>query len=197
MSANFKTCVFGGFDREDVISYIEKSAKESQERIEALESENAKLKEDNERIESALRTLHTQTKQHQREEMEQEALQKQLMDAQDRVAELTAHNEALRQENEALHAAADEDAHLKEHIADIEISAHRRTEEFRKEAFAKLHQCINAQRAWCQTQRSRYANMNETLLQDVRRAENILANNDLSGFDEMLETLQNLEDTLQ
>ena len=197
MSTNFKTCVFGGFDREDVISYIEKSAKESQERIEALESENAKLKEDNERIESALRTLHTQTKQHQREEMEQEALQKQLMDAQDRVAELTAHNEALRQENEALYAAADEYAHLKEHIADIEISAHRRTEEFRKEAFAKLHQCINAQRAWCQTQRSRYANMNETLLQDVRRAEDILANNDLSGFDEMLETLQNLEDTLQ
>ena len=47
MSTNFKTCVFGGFDREDVISYIEKSAKESQERIEALESENAKLKEDN------------------------------------------------------------------------------------------------------------------------------------------------------
>ena len=197
MSANFKTCVFGGFDREDVISYIEKSAKESQERIEALESENAKLKEDNERIESALRTLHTQTKQHQREEMEQEALQKQLMDAQDRVAELTAHNEALRQENEALHAAADEYARLKEHIADIEITAHRRTEEFRKEAFAKLHQCINAQRAWCQTQRSRYANMNETLLQDVRRAEDILANNDLSGFDKMLETLQNLEDTLQ
>ena len=197
MSTNFKTCVFGGFDREDVISYIEKSAKESQERIEALESENAKLKEDNERIESALRTLHTQTKQHQREEMEQEALQKQLMDAQDRVAELTVHNEALRQENEALHAAADEYAQLKEHIADIEISAHRRTEEFRKEAFAKLHQCINAQRAWCQTQRSRYANMNETLLQDVRRAEDILANNDLSGFDKMLETLQNLEDTLQ
>ena len=48
MSTNFKTCVFGGFDREDVISYIEKSAKESQERIEALESENAKLKEENE-----------------------------------------------------------------------------------------------------------------------------------------------------
>ena len=67
MSTNFKTCVFGGFDREDVINYIEKSAKESQERIEALESENAKLKEDNERIELALRTLHTQAKQYNKE----------------------------------------------------------------------------------------------------------------------------------
>ena len=39
--------------------------------------------------------------------------------------------------------------------------------------------------------------MNETLLQDMRRAEDILANNDLSGFDEILETLQDLEDTLR
>ena len=197
MSTNFKTCVFGGFDREDVINYIEKSAKESQERIEALESENAKLKEDNERIELALRTLHTQAKQYKQEEIDQELLQQQLTDVQAKVTELTAQNEALRQENESLRAAADEYTHLKEHIADIEISAHRRTEEFRTEAFAKLHQCIDAQRAWCQTQRSRYANMNETLLQDMRRAEDILANNDLSGFDEILETLQDLEDTLR
>ena len=197
MSTNFKTCVFGGFDREDVINYIEKSAKESQERIEALESENTKLKEDNERIELALRTLHTQAKQYKQDGVDQEILQQQLADAQSMVSELKEQNEMLRQENVSLHAAADEYAHLKEHIADIEINAHRRTEEFRTEAFAKLHQCIDAQRAWCQTQRSRYANMNETLLQDMRRAEDILANNDLSGFDEMLETLQNLEDTLQ
>ena len=197
MSTNFKTCVFGGFDREDVINYIEKSAKESQERIEALESENTKLKEDNERIELALRTLHTQAEQYKQDGVDQEILQQQLADAQSMVSELKEQNEMLRQENVSLHAAADEYAHLKEHIADIEINAHRRTEEFRTEAFAKLHQCIDAQRAWCQTQRSRYANMNETLLQDMRRAEDILANNDLSGFDEILETLQDLEDTLR
>ena len=39
--------------------------------------------------------------------------------------------------------------------------------------------------------------MNETLLQEMRRAEDVLANNDLSGFDEMLETLRDLEDTLR
>ena len=42
MSTNFKTCMFGGFDRGDVINYIEKSAKEAKERIEALENENSK-----------------------------------------------------------------------------------------------------------------------------------------------------------
>ena len=40
MSANFKTCMFGGFDREDVVSYIEKTAKETQEKLDTLEREH-------------------------------------------------------------------------------------------------------------------------------------------------------------
>ena len=45
--------------------------------------------------------------------------------------------------------------------------------------------------------RDRYTQMNEKLLQELRRAEEVIANNDLSGFDAMLESLQALEDTLQ
>ena len=33
MTTNFKTCMFGGFDREDVIKFIEQFSKESQEKI--------------------------------------------------------------------------------------------------------------------------------------------------------------------
>lgn len=197
MEANFKSCVFGGFDRGDVIGYIEKSAKESQERIEALEIENAQLTESNERIESALRTLHTQVTQYKQEEADRASCQQQLAATQERIAILQAENERLRQENDTLRSTAEEYARLKEHIADIEISAHRRTEEFRAEAFAKLHQCIESQRSWCQTQRERYAAMNDAILQDLRRAENTLVKNDLSGFDDMLETLHRLEDTLE
>ena len=43
MSANFKTCLFGGFDREDVVNFIERTSRESRERIEALEKENEEL----------------------------------------------------------------------------------------------------------------------------------------------------------
>ena len=35
MNANFKTRVFGGFDREDVISFIEKTSLEHQKRVSA------------------------------------------------------------------------------------------------------------------------------------------------------------------
>ena len=197
MSANFKTCMFGGFDREDVVSYIEKTAKETQEKLEALESENTRLKADNERIEQALRTLHAQTKQMKQEEQDQESLQQRLDEAQARAAELAVRCEALEAENESLRASANECAHLKEHIADIEINAHRRTEEFRAEAIEKLRAIIAQQRTWCQKQRGEYAFMSETILQDIRRAEDVLENADYSGFDQMMEGLQQLEDTLQ
>ena len=210
MSANFKTCVFGGFDRKDVIDYIEKSAKESQERIEALENENSELRSSNERIEQALRTLHAQTKQLQ-EEQGQQTMQQQLVDAHAKLKKLAeeaeslrsenermrSELEALRSENEPLRIAANDYMSLKEHIADIEINAHRRTEEFRAEAIEKLRQSVNTQRAWCQAQRGQYAFMNEKMLQELHRAAEVLEKNDLSGFDAMLESLQNIEDTLQ
>ena len=197
MSANFKTCMFGGFDREDVVSYIEKTAKETQEKLDALESENTRLKADNERIEQALRTLHAQAKQMKQDEQEQETLQQRLDEAQARAAELAVRCEALVAENENLRASAKECVHLKEHIADIEINAHRRTEEFRAEAIEKLRAIIGQQRTWCQKQRGEYAFMCETILQDIRRAEDVLENADYSGFDQMMEGLQQLEDTLQ
>ena len=196
MSANFKTCMFGGFDREDVVSYIEKTAKETQEKLDALETENAKLKADNEQIEQALRTLHAQTKQMKQEEQDQESLQQRLDEAQARAAELAVRCEALEAENESLRASARECAHLKEHIADIEINAHRRTEEFRAEAIEKLRAIIGQQRTWCQKQRGAYAFMSETILQDIRRAEDVLENADYSGFDQMMADLQQLEDTI-
>ena len=197
MSANFKTCMFGGFDREDVVSYIEKTAKETQEKLGALESENTRLKADNERIEQALRTLHAQAKQMKQDEQDQETLQQRLDEAQARAAELAVRCEALVAENENLRASAKECVHLKEHIADIEINAHRRTEEFRAEAIEKLRAIIGQQRTWCQKQRGEYAFMSEAILQDIRRAEDVLENADYSGFDQMMEGLQQLEDTLQ
>ena len=40
METSFKTCMFGGFDREDVIAFIQKTAEENQTRLDALTAEN-------------------------------------------------------------------------------------------------------------------------------------------------------------
>ena len=39
MNTNFKTALFGGFDREDVVNYIQQISRESQQRISALEAD--------------------------------------------------------------------------------------------------------------------------------------------------------------
>ena len=47
MNTNFKTALFGGFDREDVVNYIQQISRENQQRVSALEEENHGLQERN------------------------------------------------------------------------------------------------------------------------------------------------------
>lgn len=190
MTTNFKTCMFGGFDREDVIKFIEQFSKESQEKIAQLEQENASLKSGNEQMESALRTLHAQVKEQQHENSLVEELRRQIV-------ALTERADSLQKERDMLKANADEYAYLKEHIAEIEINAHRRSEEFRAEALAQLRKCVAQQRAWCQEQRRQLALMHEEALVNLRSAEQAVIDADYAGFDEMMDSLQAIEDTLQ
>lgn len=64
-------------------------------------------------------------------------------------------------------------------------------------AIEKLHRSINAQRAWCQVQHGQYTAMNEALLQQLHSAQESLENCDFSGFDRMMESLQQLENDLK
>ena len=57
MNTNFKTALFGGFDREDVVNYIQQISRESQQRISALETENQDLQERNRAMDAELNTL--------------------------------------------------------------------------------------------------------------------------------------------
>lgn len=190
MTTNFKTCMFGGFDREDVIKFIEQFSKESQERIAQLEQENAALKNGNEQMEAALRTLHAQVKEQQQENSLADELRRQ-------ISVLTQRLEVLQAERDTLKANADEYAYLKEHIAEIEINAHRRSEEFRVEALSQLRKCVAQQRTWCQEQRRQLAAMHEEALVKLRDAQQSVVDADYAGFDAMLDSLQAIEDTLQ
>ena len=61
MSTSFKTSMFGGFDRSDVIAYIERTGREHEERVAALE-------EDLKRSEAAASKQQKQVEDFQREE---------------------------------------------------------------------------------------------------------------------------------
>ena len=60
MSTSFKTSMFGGFDRSDVIAYIERTGREYEERVAALEAENETLRKENQTLENTQRVTQAQ-----------------------------------------------------------------------------------------------------------------------------------------
>ena len=190
MDASFKTCLFGGFDREDVVKFIEKTAAENQEQLETLEAELNALPAQRDEAAAENEALRGLTE-------EDACLREENARLREQLAQAQASAEALRQEAEALRGPAAEYQSLKEHVADIEISAHRRTEEFRAKAMERLAQCIAQQRAWCSQRRSTYLSMNVSLLEQLRQAEQAVENADYTAFDSMISELQRLEDELK
>lgn len=190
MDASFKTCLFGGFDREDVVKFIEKTAAENQEQLETLETELNALRAQRDEAAAENEALRGLTE-------EDACLREENARLREQLAQAQASAEALRQEAEALRGPAAEYQSLKEHVADIEISAHRRTEEFRAKAMERLAQCIAQQRAWCSQRRSTYLSMNVSLLEQLRQAEQAVENADYTAFDSMISELQRLEDELK
>lgn len=190
MDASFKTCLFGGFDREDVVKFIEKTAAENQEQMETLEAELNALRAQRDEAAAENEALRGLTE-------EDACLREENARLREQLAQAQASAEALRQEAEALRGPAAEYQSLKEHVADIEISAHRRTEEFRAKAMERLAQCIAQQRAWCSQRRSTYLSMNVSLLEQLRQAEQAVENADYTAFDSMISELQRLEDELK
>ena len=189
MNANFKTRVFGGFDREDVISFIEKTSLEHQKRVSALEEENKRLSDRCGAAEAevqALRELPCRLREQSRAEL---AAAAELEELKRKFAALTAENEQLRGENEQLRGPAEEYRRMKDHIADIEISAHRRTEEFRAQAIAELREMIVRQETWCAQAQAQYQQLSEQFAQKLELARRTVSAPDLSSFEQMREGL--------
>ena len=189
MNTNFKTALFGGFDREDVISYIQQTSRESQQRISALEEENRSLQERNRAMEAELSTLRQSV-------LENSAAADTCLQLQDQFRQLQEQAQKLRQETEDLRAQAAEYQSLKDHIADIEISAHRRTEEFRAQAIQRIHTLVAQQRSWCNEHRVRYEELLQRFAEKLETAKNVVQESDLSGFGEMLTALDELDKEL-
>ena len=189
MSANFKTCMFGGFDRRDVIAFIEKTAKENREIIENLEKENEELTQNCSEMEQELQQL--------REESAKNVRQaQQASEMSEKLEQLTARLVELEKENDTLHYQAQEYMAMKDHIAEIEISAHRRTEEFRAAAIAQLREIIETQRAWCEQSRQQYVDLSGNFAEKLQQAQQIVSAVDTSAFDDMMTRLQSVDERL-
>ena len=94
MENTFKSSVFGGFNRDDVIRYIEKTALESKQQIESLEQESDGLCRENadlrDKLAAAERERDQLAESYDTASGAQEALKKGLTAAQETIAELRA-----------------------------------------------------------------------------------------------------------
>lgn len=189
MSENFKKCMFGGFDPEDVIAYIDRTAKENKARIATLTEQNEALTKSNQEMQVELTMLRQQFANQENENRAAEKWQQEWQAAQEKLQQ-------LEEEAAMLRTQAQEYRSLKDHIADIEISAHRRTEEFRRAAIAQMQEIVNKQRGWCEEMKTKYLAVTEQFSQKLQQAQQVLAEPDVSGFAEMEDGLQNLENSL-
>ena len=133
-ATTFKSSVFGGFRRKDVINYIEKSALEANQRIDSLEKDTDGLTTENRTLRDRIAAL----------DGEHDRLNAALRDADEARVRLNteldalraerdallAERDALRREVEALRPQAEEFAAVKANLAEMELAARRRAEAY-------------------------------------------------------------------
>ena len=124
MENTFKSSVFGGFNRDDVIRYIEKTSLESKQQIEALEQEsdgreNAELRD---KLAAAERERDKFAESYSTASSAQDALKKGLTAAQETISELRAQIEEGAQKLASAKADCDRQLKAKEEAAGQRIA---------------------------------------------------------------------------
>ena len=133
MEMTFRNAAFGGFNRQDVMDYIANAARESGEKIASLERERDALQGKaarKEQLEEELR-LATETS---------ASLEASLAAVSAERDALKTQTQQLKNQAEALkdlEAQAQEYSSLKQHIAEIELDAHKRADQILQEAQAQ------------------------------------------------------------
>lgn len=89
----FKTAVVGGFNREDVLQYIEQAAKESSDKLEQLQAEAEQARDEAEKL-----------------RQDNVSLSQKNAELLERLGEMTVESDKLRQEAEQARAQAEQDA---------------------------------------------------------------------------------------
>ena len=126
---SFKSNVFGGFNRQDVINYIEKSAKESRELIDSMEAAKKALQEENSSMQAELSALREE---HAALQVEKDALQQEVTSLRQAAQELEAAKAELVRLQQQLAEAqplAEEYSRAKDSIGTFEIEARKRADE--------------------------------------------------------------------
>lgn len=137
---SFKTAAFGGFDKQDVVRYLEQTAEKSAALQRELEQENDRLRRQNEdltaqveALQKQLEDLAAQRDQLQSHAEKESAAQESLRRMERDVSRLTAEAGALRPDAEAY-------ARFRMHLGNIECEARNRAQDLEEAAAVRTRQ---------------------------------------------------------
>ena len=127
-AGQFRTAAFGGFNRQDVLDYIEKLTQENQEK--SLELEQALEREESVRTQSEARFAEAEEQAAACEKLSEEVeqLRKDLAETQSALEEQTRLASDLQKQVRDLEPEAKSWQRLKDTAGDIEVSAHERAQ---------------------------------------------------------------------
>ncbi len=123
---NFRSVTFGGFDKEEVIQYVQKTAQENADEQEALRKDNSALREENEALKKQLEvSLREQAETARREGTE----------LREKIRSLTAELEELRPQALSYQE-------VRSQVGDIECQARRRAGELESATTTRLNALV-------------------------------------------------------
>ena len=143
----FKTALFGGFLKEDVIRYIEKISQDSETKQQELQTDNDLLRAANRAQAEQLMALQRQVDSLTEENGRLAGEAEQSSASREEAEALRAENAQLREELDKLRPQAKAYQEFKLRIGDIECEAHRRADDLEAATTARLNQLLSACRA--------------------------------------------------
>lgn len=140
----FKSVAFGGFDKQDVVSYIERTAREASEAQEKLQQENDGLRREVQALGEEAAALRSKLEAQEaenarlREELARETALRQELEA------LRPETERLREQVESMREDAESYARFRGQIGAIECEARQRAAGLEDEAGARMRHLAEA-----------------------------------------------------
>lgn len=140
MDNRFRSAAFGGFNRQDVMDYLERSVKEQNQALEQANAQRIEARNEADQLREQMAQLREEVRQA-KEELERITVDQQTAQEQsDRLEELRLENEQLRLRANQAQADAEAYAAIKERTASIELEAHRRAQTIVDEAQVQAEQ---------------------------------------------------------
>ncbi|MBR2935383.1 MAG: hypothetical protein IKB79_07370 [Oscillospiraceae bacterium] len=148
MDNRFRSAAFGGFNRQDVMDYLERAAKEHDQQMEELRARLDQAQQETAQLRDQLTQAQEQARQA-RAELEQNTADRQNAQEQsDLLVQTQEELTRLRGQIARLEPDAVAYAAIKERTAGIELEAHRRAQAIVDEAQAQVEQLHREQALW-------------------------------------------------